>query len=356
MKVALLGSGSSIHTVRWVNGLVARGHDVLLISQHKIAHPLDARVRVHLLKLHGQLGYFLNAFELRRLLSRERPDVLNAHYASGYGTLARLSGFRPLLLSIWGSDVYDFPTKSPLHRWLIQKNLKEATAVASISHCMLRQANALYSHPMTFITPFGVDEQMFSPGDREDMDARSITIGTVKSLAPKYGIDTLIRAFAKVSSEREVRLEIVGKGEQEGELRDLAIQYGVAERVNFRGYVRHEEVPDVLREFDIYAALSRYDSESFGVAILEAGACGIPVVVSDADGPKEVTIDGETGFVVPREGVDEAARAMARLVDSDELRAKLGGSGRQHVLNNYTWSRALDAMESAYRETSLKRV
>ncbi len=68
------------------------------------------------------------------------PHLLHAHYATGYGLLARLSGFRPLLTSIWGTDVYDFPAISPLHRWLLRGNLAAATAIASTSQCMARQA------------------------------------------------------------------------------------------------------------------------------------------------------------------------------------------------------------------------
>src|SRR5690606_39546541 len=89
---------------------------------------------------------------------------------------------------------------------------------------------------------------------------------------------------------------------------------------------------------DVYVALSRQDS--FGVAILEASSCGVPVVVSDADGPAEVVADNQTGFIVP---VDDPGFAAARIIDlvlNPELRAQMGALGREHVLRHYTWDRS----------------
>jgi len=289
---------------------------------------------------------------LRRLLRRIAPDVLNAHYASGYGTLARSARFRPLLLSVWGSDVYDFPAGGPLQRWLIGANLRSATALASTSECMARQVATLLPHPRVFITPFGVDERRFAPDPAPRPDG-PIVIGTVKTLMRKYGIDVLIEAFAQLlqrlgATTPGLQLEITGGGPDEAALRSLVERRGLAERVVFHGAVAHERVPEMLRRLDIYAALSRDDSESFGVAAVEAAACGKPVVVSDVDGLAEVTRHGETGLIVPRENPAAAADALARLAGDAALRAAMGRAGRERVLQHYTWEASLDRMIAAY--------
>jgi glycosyltransferase involved in cell wall biosynthesis len=105
----------------------------------------------------------------------------------------------------------------------------------------------------------------------------------------------------------------------------------------------------VLNRLDIYCAFSRF--ESFGVAILEASACEKPVIVSDADGLAEVTLDGQTGLVVPKEDIDASANAMVKLIQDVQLRQQMGKAGRQHVLENYTWDKSLDLMLDAYKET-----
>ena len=87
------------------------------------------------------------------------------------------------------------------------------------------------------------------------------------------------------------------------------------------------------------------------MAIIEAGACGLPAVVSDADGPAEVVEDGVTGLIVPRGDVIASATALMQLVDDVELRLRMGGAGRDHVVEMYSWEHSLDLMEQAYRDT-----
>ena len=109
-------------------------------------------------------------------------------------------------------------------------------------------------------------------------------------------------------------------------------------------------VPDFLRSFDIYAAPSRLDSESFGVAILEASACGVSVIVSDAGGLPEVVADGVTGLIVPRDDPEALARALERLALDPELRARMGRAGRERVEQLYSWPKCVDRMVDIFRK------
>lgn len=351
MKVAMLAAGSSIHTARWANGLCRRGHEVSLVTMHAPKERLDFGVEVHQLRFCNSAGYVLNAPELIWLLARIQPDIVHAHYASGYGTLARLSGFHPLVVSVWGSDVFDFPFEAKWKRRLLKKNLHAADRIASTSKVMKEQVERLISPKAAIaVTPFGVDTEMFSP--RPQRKPGTITIGTVKSMAPKYGIETLIRAFHVVVSRGgdDLRLVLVGSGPQEGYLKNLTHELGIESKCHFVGPVSHAEVPGWLNTFDMYCALSTSESESFGVAVIEASACGLPVVVSDVGGLPEVVVDTVTGFVVPRESPLEAADKIEALIRDSELRARLGDAGRQHVLDSYSWEHCLDLMESLYNE------
>tara|TARA_B100000963_G_scaffold361397_1_gene396530 strand:+ start:1197 stop:2273 length:1077 start_codon:yes stop_codon:yes gene_type:complete len=350
MKAVLLGAANSVHTARWANGLASRGVQVFLISAHDNTHELDYRVRLHILKHKAPLGYFFNFIEVRALLRQIQPDLVNAHYATGYGLLARLAGFHNTLLSVWGSDVYDFPEKSIFHRWFLKGNLQAATAIGSTSHCMAKIMMETYRHRQVFITPFGIDEEKFKPSETA-REKSKIVIGTIKTLLPKYGLDTLFEAFALVAEHYEnsdqLILEVTGDGPELGNLSALAQSLGIDKQVVFHGAVGHERVPDLVNRLDIYVALSRH--ESFGVAILEASACEKPVVVSDADGPAEVTIDGETGFTVPREDAKAAADVILELIKDKTLRLQMGRAGRLHVLEHYTWDKSLDLMIDAYK-------
>ena len=357
MRIALLGPANSIHLQRWAAALVARGHALSVVSQQRVERSLlPAQAQVCWLPHEGQAGYFSNALALRRHLALWRPDLLNVHYASGYGTTGALAGFRPTLLSVWGSDVYDFPYESAIKGWLVRKVLRRATAIASTSHAMAEQVRRLTPERRSIaVTPFGVDLARFSA---QPSPRGPLSIGIVKSLAPKYGVDLLLRAFAGLCADAAVhaaqpacRLLIVGDGPQRDELMQLAAQLGVSERTQFVGAVAHNEVPHWLHQLDIYAAPSRLDSESFGVAVIEAGACGLPVVVSDAGGLPEVVVAGVTGLVVPRSDVPALQAALKRLVLDAGLRARLGAAGRAHVERHYEWGHCVDLMERCYADT-----
>lgn len=347
--VALLGAANSIHIQRWASALAGRDWRVSLITQHSHdALPLPAAVELHILPAWGELGYFLNAPALAALLRRLRPDLLNAHYASGYGSTAAFAGFAPTLLSVWGSDVYDFPYESAIKGWLLRRNLRFATAIASTSEAMARQVRHLVPEVAEpAITPFGVDLARFARLTRVE---RPLTVGIVKSLAPNYGIDLLLRAF--VGLPEFCRLMIVGDGPQRSELEALASELGIAARTEFVGAVAHTDVPSWLNRLDIYVAPSRL--ESFGVAVIEASACELPVVVSDAGGLAEVVRDGETGLVVPCEDVPALQGALIRLVLDAALRDRLGRAGRAHVMRAYEWGHCIEVMERCYERTIAK--
>ena len=343
MRIALIGNAASIHTVKWADGLASRGHDVHLISQDEPAeHHINDAVTQHRLPHSGTLGYFRNAGPLRWLLTTIRPDVANAHYASGYGTTLALARPRvPSVLNVWGSDVNEVPHRSFLHRRWVQANLRSPTRVASTSRSMADGMAWLLRGRRPDITPFGIDVDRFSP----TAASRSTgVIGTVKGLQHAYGIDTLIRAFALLPGA--TRCVIAGRGEERISLEQLTAELGVADRVEFTGQIPNAEVPDLLRSFDVYVALSR--NESFGVAILEASACGLPTVVSDAPGPAEVVVDGTTGFVVGRDDPQAAADAIGKLLADPSLAHRMGEAGRAHTVANYSWTRCLEIMEDVY--------
>lgn len=356
-RVSLLGPANSIHLQRWAVALGRRGHTVCVVSQHRCDPALlGPQAEVVWLPHGGGLGYLANVSALRRHLADWRPDLLNAHYASGYGTTAALAGFQPLLLSVWGSDVYAFPHESRVKGWLLRRNLRRATAVASTSRAMAEQVRRLTpERGDVAITPFGVDTARFWPASGM-RDAQVVTLGIVKSLAPTYGVDLLLHAFAGLCADADLqlaqsacRLIIVGDGPQREELVALAGQLGVSGRTQFVGAVAHDEVPAWLNRFDVCVAPSR--SESFGVAVIEAGACGVPVVVSDAGGLPEVVLDGRTGLVVPTGNVPALQAALKRLVLDAGLRQRLGQEARRHVQREYEWERCVDRMEAVCADT-----
>ena len=364
MKIAFVSNAKSIHIVRWANAFARRGNDVTVIScsdDAKCDRSLyHSGVKIVALRFSVPWGYYLNAGQLRRLVKREKFDVVNIHYASGYGTLGRRAKLKDALLSIWGSDVYEFPYQSKLKMKILRKNLSYFRFAASTSHCMARQAKKIADREY-FITPFGVDTDLFRPMP-ECKPKNKIVLGTVKTLLPKYGIGDTIEAFikllARLKGEKKDGLadklyyEIYGRGELRDALQARINEAGLQGRITLCGYVANDRLPEIYNRFIFSNSNSISDSESFGVAAVEAMACGIPVQVSDADGFAEVTEDGVTGLIAPKGDVDAIAENMYKLLTDAALRERMGKAARERVLKLYDWKANVDTMQDIYRHIS----
>ena len=349
--VLLLGAANSIHLQRWANGLADAGVRITCASLHEaLTDCWDERVQLLRLPGAAPLGYAAAAVALRRLMRQSGADLLHAHYASGYGVLATLAGCRPRLVSAWGSDVFEFPDRSPWHRFALERVLRSADGLASTSRAMADRMRkfVLASTPIA-ITPFGVDAERFRPDGATAVvrGGGEVRIGTVKTLAPVYGVDILLRAFARARCRAALRLRIVGDGPDTSALIDLAQALGVRDRVEFVGAVAHADVPAQLRALDVFVAASRH--ESFGVAVLEASACGVAVIASRVGGLPEVVVDGATGVLVDAEDVDALAAAIGALADDAAARVRLGVEGRRWVEQHYAWTASVQTMLALYR-------
>lgn len=358
-RLVLLSSATSIHTIQWAKYLCEQGLDVHVISQHPKSVDWPIHIPVSILPYNGFLGYFFNVIALKKLLKEIRPDILNVHYATGYGTTARLANFHPYVLSVWGSDVFEFPYRSFFHKILLQKNLKSADCIASTSLSMATQTQLFVDHKKIEITPFGVDLEKFNPSCFDkNTNVQTICIGTVKTLKHVYGIDILLKALSIVFSEiqkefpevsNQLNFRIVGGGTDMDELKKLAVELGIDHLTHFTGSVVHEDVPSELKRLDIYVALSR--QESFGVAVVEAQAMGVPVVVSNVGGLPEVVQNGKTGFIVDSENPQQAANAIKKLILDTELRRAMSVEAKQFAHSNFSWQSCAENMSDVYHKT-----
>ena len=290
----------------------------------------------------GKLKYLTAGGKIRRIIREIGPDVVNAHYATSYGIAMALSGVKGYALSVWGSDIYDFPRRSALHKSLLQFSLKKAGLLFSTSQAMAEEAGK-YTNRKFEITPFGVDMELFTPGKRNRTDS-GFVIGTVKALFDKYGIADLLRATAIVKEKGiPVRLRIAGQGPQEAEYKALAAELGIDSITDWLGQIPQEQVAVEWANMDAAVIPSTLESESFGVSAVEAQACGTAVIISDIPGLKETA--GETGIVVPRKNPGAIAEAVVKLYEDPELRKQLGEAGRKQVLENYELNKCFEHIE-----------
>lgn len=358
LRICFLAPASNVHTVRWVSAIAERGHDVLLISDEpsrglpvRTFNPYDD---MGLLALVPKVRAYAAQRSILRRIRQFAPDVVHLHWLHAtLGTVHITRRLENLIVSVWGKDlIWDGDTTEPWMRVHYRKLiLARALQVTATSRFLADRTRPFLAPGVALsIVPFGVDCDKFRPVPPGS--PRSVpVIGYLKHYSPKYGPDVLLRAAALLAAQSiAFRVEMYGTKDPEP-YRAMARELGIQERVSVSGAVEHGRVAEVLNRFDVYAMPSIYDSETFGVAALEASACGVPVVATQVGGVPEVITDGVTGVLVRPNDAEQLAEALARLLGDASLRATMGAEGRALVLRSYRWDRCVDQMEDLYLRT-----
>ena len=355
MKVLLLASASNPHTEKWANLLVNNNIDIYLVSLHEFTCEFDKRIKCIKLKGKPGFGYVYGVFHLNKIIKEIKPDIINSHYASGYGTLASLTGFKRILLSLWGSDILIFPKKTIIHKKIIEFNIKMAAGVASTSNGMLLEAKKICPIKYSYITPFGIDTNIFKANHYKSYK-KEFVIGTVKSLKKVYGIDILLIVFSKLLKVKpegiDLKLVIIGDGVEKERLIDLSNDLDINKYVFFKGNVKNKDVPYELNKMDLFCSFSR--SESFGVSALEASSCGIPVITSNAIGFQETVVDQKTGYFFSIDNINGIVDTIIDLILNYDKRIDMGSNGIEYVKSNYEIYNSFILMNDAYNDILMR--
>jgi glycosyltransferase involved in cell wall biosynthesis len=357
VKVILLAPANNTHTIKWLDYYDKKGITVINVSLESHRDVVERKYWSNIKRLYlklpfkGKLSYPFTANQLKDIIKTENPDLLHAHYASSYGLIGALVDFHPYVVSVWGSDIYVFPNQNFITKKIMEFTLNRADKICATSVALKEETQKYHSIKDITITPFGVDTEVFKPLNRTK-ENESITIGLVKGMDWKYGVEYLIRAFKELerllSGEEfsKLQLMIVGDGPYLPKYKKLVHKLHINDQVTFRGRVKHEEVPSILNGFDIFVVPSVF--ESFGVAALEAQACGVPVLASDVGGLPEVVIEGKTGFMFPKGDYKAIAAKLALLIKDKELREELGENAVHYIKSTYNWEENADIMMEVY--------
>ncbi len=365
MKLLLLSDVNSSHTQKWAIALAEKSITIRIFSLSKVKNDWFkninritvcsqewSRINNNFSKnILSELLYLRALPRLKKVIKSYKPDIIHAHYATSYGALGAFSTFHPFIISVWGSDVFQFPKKSILHKKLLKHNLRKADKILSTSQVMADEV-IKYTNKNVEVTPFGIDIDIFKPEKANSIfNDNDIVIGTIKSLEVQYGIEYLIRAF-KILYDKyntlSLKLMIVGSGSQRRYLELLADKLKISESIYFAGRVAYKEVNMYHNMISIFVNIP--DHESFGVSVLEASACEKPIVVSNVGGLPEVVDDNKTGLIVPPKHPDKTADAIEKLMLDESLCLQMGRTGRIKVKEQYEWKKCVYQMLNVYAE------
>lgn len=237
----------------------------------------------------------------------------------------------------------------PVERTLRQIALRGASDVFPVSGYtadLVRRCGV--SPARVHAVPNGVDPQLFHPRDpdaarrRLGLEGRRVVL-TAARLVPRKGVDTTLEALGLIAARYpDLVYVVVGDGPDRERLRRLAGPLLEQGRVQFRGRVRREELPDCYAAAHVFAMPARQEAdgcvEGFGLVFLEAGACGTAVVGARSGGVPDAVESGVNGLLVPPADPVNLAAAIGRLLDDDQLRERLARQGLERA-RSLTWSR-----------------
>ena len=290
----------------------------------------------------------------RRLLAdrRDEFDLVHDNQCLGNGMLGMIRDGWPLLTTLHHPITVDRQlalehTTNPwqrftTRRWFgflrmqvrVARRLPRIVTVSESSRRDIAAQMGVEPGRMT-VVPVGVDHTVFRPIDDVTPIPGRIMV-TSSSDVPMKGLVPLLEAVAKLRTEREVELLVIGNPRPDGRVARAIERLGLGPAVRCVTGISDEELARQYGQAEVAVVPSLY--EGFSLPAIEAMACGVPLVATTGGAlPEVVGTDGDTGLLVPPGDPGALATAIARLLDDPELRARLGESGRQRVLGRFTW-------------------
>jgi len=371
--------GASTHINGFINAVKAEGAKVRVISNDQIAGLNDARLPLTLVPLEAT-GLTRSAFDLRNNLiftsgalatiRDAPPDFIYQRYSrfTWAGVAASLLFERPLFLEYNGSEVWvgkywDEAGMFDLLERFEKLNLRAAARIFVVSE--VERNNLLRAgvpeHKIV-VNPNGVDIDRFRPGiGGKDIRAElgisvdEPLVGFVGTFGPWHGVLELAKVIAMIPRSVPVKFLLVGAGKLKNEMEQTIREAGFEDRVIFTGSVAHDRVPVLLDACDILVAphIPLADgSDFFGspTKLFEYMAMGKGIVASRLGQIGDVLNHEETALLVEPGNVNELAEAMERLINSQELRERLGHNARRIAIEKFTWRHNARRVLDAYDE------
>lgn len=349
LHICYLADAGSIHTHAWATWFADRGHQVSVITFHPGQIP-DIPVYVMAMPImHSKLRYLLLAPVVRRLVHQLSPDVLHAHYATGYGFVGALTCHHPYVITCHGSDILVTPVRNLLVRGLLVYGLRRADLVNPVSQAMVEVITTeLGVMPVrTEVFQYGLDLSRYR--SKEWVPTSESQVVSTRSHESIYRIDFLLRAAPHALAVRPTtRFVIWGEGSQSEHLRTLARRLGINGSVVFPGRMHHPELLQELRPGDIYVSCCLNDGTS--LSLLEALASGLfPIVVDDPSNRPWIE-HGVNGFLFPPSDATNLAALILQALEDPALRWHAAAINWELVQQRADRDVNLGRMEQRYYE------
>ena len=368
MRICYIANLESVHTQRWVEYFINSGHQAYLITTPPLPKKYPKDIKLFLLRrftrYEGILRYLINflylipnLLRISRIINNIQPDIIHIHYINELALCAALIKSRPLIITVWGSDILVTPRNFKLLNRMVRYVLRKADLITcDAKHMKKAMVRLGVEESKIKIIYFGTDVKKFCPEKRSqtlreelDFDNHPLVI-SLRSFEPIYDIETLIRTVPLVLKKApETNFLIIGRGSQELKLKKLAESLGVLDKIKFTGWIPNDELPRYLASADIYVSTSLSDA-GLAASTAEAMACELPVIVTDFGENKEWVKDGDGGSVIPLSNPKILAEKIIYLTKNKDARVNFGKFNRKIIEERNNYYKEMGKMEEEYNK------
>lgn len=197
----------------------------------------------------------------------------------------------------------------------------------------------------------GVDTDIFTPRDGEDTNNKGVLF--VGRFVPAKNLELLVEAFSRIyDNHPRVKLVLVGDGPEGDIIRREVKRQGIANQVSFAGYIPNNELPEVYRRATVVTLSSK--SESYGMTLLEAMSCGVPVIAPDIGVIPEIVDDKKNGLVYPEGSVEELVNALDTILSDDKVQRTYAKAARKKAVDSFGWDKKQEKINYLYNKITNK--
>jgi len=349
-------SGAPRHVFLLSKALLKRGHNLLVVTPPgPLAERLKrAKINIAQVKMKSPLDRTAD-HKIREVLQQYHPDVVHCHGTRG-GWLGRLAARKLKQIAVVYTEhlwTKGYHLSNPVWEQFQIRGLgymdKFTARTIAVSEAVKRflVKRQIVPERKIVVIPNLLDQRFTSVKKYSKPTNLPVLIGTVGSLNAQKGHAMLIEALSalkKADKKLNWQCQIVGTGPLEKYLKRLIRKRKLRSRVSI--FTDVSDAREAMRHFSIYVQFSR--TESFGMAVAEAMALGVPVIVSNKGALPEMVRDGHTGVVVPFGKTEMLATAIGRLIQKDTLRQKFGDAGRKKALSQFNQNTIVGQIEQVY--------
>lgn len=363
MRILYFTRDYTPHDHRFLSSLARTSHEVFSLRLERRSRQLEDRplpYQVRQVRWRGgakPTGWRDLPFlwlDLKRVLREVKPDLIHAGPVPNVAFLAALSGFRPLVSMSWGSDLLRDIDQDARLRHAARFALNHSDVL--VGDCLAVQRKAVqmgFPAERVVLFPWGVDLEQFSPGTDLELQERmgwqdAFVCLSLRSWEPVYGVDVIVRGFIRAAGlVPELRLILLGSGSQSGIIREIIRKSGLEDRIYLAGQVTNDQLARYYRSADLYLSASHSDGTS--VSLMEALACGRPVLVSDIAGNREWIENSPAGWLFPDGGDAALAEGILKAYRERKNLSAAGNAARQLAEERADWSKNFQKLLVGYQ-------